>query len=311
MKAIRVHPPGGLAGISYDDIPEPQPGVGEVLVQVYASGVSPMEITWSTSTGELRPLPATLGFELSGVVTALGAGVEDLSVGEAVYGMPSFTKGGTQAEYVAVQVEDLASKPTSVSHVEASSIPLSALSAWQGLFEQGAVMAGQTVLIHGAAGGIGIFAVQLAHWAGAKVIATASSSNHAFLAELGADQLIDYNVTRFEDVVSEVDLVLNTVSGDTLGRSLSVLKKGGLVASLADEPTPEQQAKAAELGVRAVWFLVHPSREQLIRLADLIDSGHLKTQVEKVYPLSQGLQAYQDGLKGHNRGKLVLQVVSE
>ena len=308
MKALRIHPPGGLAGISYDEIPKPTVGVGEVLVQVYGSGVSPLEITWSTSTGELRPLPATLGYELSGIVTAVGDGVEDLSVGEAIYGMPDFKKGGTQAEYVVANAVDLTTKPTSISHVEAAAVPLSALSAWQGLFEQAHLAAGQTVLIHGAAGGVGLFAVQLAHWAGAKVIATASKHNHAFLAELGADELIDYTTTRFEDVVHEVDVVLDTVSGDTLERSINIVKRGGVIASLANSPSQEQQTKAAELGVRVGWFLVHTSREQLIRLGELIDGGHLKAQVEKVFPLSQGVQAYEEGLKGHNRGKLVLQV---
>ncbi len=310
MKAIRIHAPGGLAGISYDEIPQPQPAAGEVLVKVYASGISPMEITWATSTGQLRPLPATLGFEFSGVVAALGEGVKGLSVGAEVYGKPDFKKGGTQAEYVTVQAEELAPKPLSLSHVEASAVPLSALTAWQALFEQADILPGQTLLIHGAAGGVGIFAVQLAHWAGAKVIATASKNNHALLSGLGATEVIDYNLTRFEEVVQEVDVVLDTVGGDALNRSWGVLKKGGILVSIADVSIEELQTKALEWGVRAVWLLVKSNRAQLIQIGELIDAGHLKPQIEAVFPLSQGQEAYQQGLKGHNRGKLVLQITS-
>ena len=309
MKALRIHAPGGLAALSYDDIARPQPAAGEVLVQVYASGVSPQELTWSTSTGELRPLPATLGFELSGVVAELGADVKGFSVGEAVYGMPSFKMGGSQAEYITVLATELAAKPFRLTHVEASAVPLSALTAWQALFEQAHLLPDQTVLIQGAAGGVGLFAVQLAHWAGAKVIATASGRNRVLLAGLGADEVIDYTTTRFEDVVQQVDVVLDTIGGDTLARSWSVLKKAGILVSVANVTNADLQLKAAEWGVRATWFLVHPSQEQLNQLSELLDKGQVKPQIEAVLPLSQGLKAYEEGLKGHNRGKLVLQIL--
>jgi len=310
MKAIRIHAPGGLTGISYDEIPQPQVAPGEVLVRVYASGLSPKEITWTTSTGQLRPLPATLGFEFSGVVAALGEGVTNLSIGSEVYGKPDFKKGGTQAEYLTIQADELALKPVSIGHLEASAIPLSGLTAWQALFEQAHILPGQTVLIHGAAGGVGMFAVQLAHWAQAKIIATASTDNQAFVAGLGADELIDYNRTRFEEVVHGVDVVIDMVGGDALNRSWGVLKPGGILVTVADVNIGDLKTKAIEWGVQAVWFLVTSNSAQLKQIAELIDAGHLKPQIETVFPLSQALQAYEEGLKGHNRGKLVLQIVS-
>jgi NADPH:quinone reductase-like Zn-dependent oxidoreductase len=310
MKAVRINEAGGLAGVSYEEIPTPQPAAGEVLVQVYASGVSPTEIYWASSTGKLRPLPATLGFEVSGVVVALGEGVTDLSIGAEVYGLPPFTKGGTHAEYVVINAHELALKPRSITHVEAAAVPLSGLTAWQALFEQGQISAGQTVLIHGAAGGVGIFAVQLAHWAGAKVIATASERNRDFLIGLGADEVIAYNTSKFEEIVGEVDVVFDTIGADTLERSWQIVKKGGVVVSVGDATDAQMQAKASEWGVRATWMLVKPNREQLSQLAELIDAGKVKPQVEKIYPLAQGIEAYTQGLKGHNRGKLVLQIVN-
>ena len=309
MKALRIHTAGDVASISYDEVPQPQPAAGEVLVKVYASGVSPKEVGWSTSTGQLHPLPTMLGYELSGVVTELGEGVQDLKVGDEVYGMPSFQAGGTQAEYVSVQAAELAYKPRSVSHIEASAVPLSGLTAWQALFDRATISANQTILIHGATGGVGIFAVQLAHWANATVVVTAAGHNQAFLTDLGADQVIDYNTARFEEVVQDVDVVLDLVGGDTLDRSWSVLKKGGILVSLGNADQAALEQAAEKWGVRATWFLVQPNREQLTRLAAVIDSGHLTPKIEAIFPLSEGELAYQTGLKGHNHGKLVLQVV--
>jgi NADPH:quinone reductase-like Zn-dependent oxidoreductase len=186
-------------------------------------------------------------------------------------------------------------------------VPLAALTAWQAFFDHANLVEERTVLIHGAAGGVGVFAVQLAHLAGAHVIVTASARHHDFLKALGADEIIDYNTTRFEDVVQDVDIVLDMVGGEIIERSWNVLKKGGIMVSVANPPSPEQ-AKAH--GVRSVWFIVEPSREQLMRIGALIDTGRIRPIVETVIPLSQASQAYEQGLKGHMRGKIVLRVIN-
>ena len=188
--------------------------------------------------------------------------------------------------------------------MQAAAVPLSALTAWQALFEHASLVAGQTVLIHGAAGGVGVFAVQLAHWAGAQVIATASARNRDFLRELGANEVIDYTTTRFEEVVHDVDLVFDTVGGDTLQRSWQVIKPGGVLVSIVGPRPSFEQAKA--LWVRPVWFVVEPNREQLIQIGALIDAGHLRPIIDTVFPLAQARQAYEQGTKGHTRGKIVL-----
>jgi NADPH:quinone reductase-like Zn-dependent oxidoreductase len=187
-------------------------------------------------------------------------------------------------------------------------VPLAALTAWQAFFDHAKLSAGHTVLIHGAAGGVGVFAVQLAHWAGAHVIATASPRNHDFLRELGADEIIDYTSVRFEDVVHGADIVLDTIGGDTQERSWSVLKKGGVLVAIATPPSTEQ---AQAYGVRCVWFIVEPSREQLIQIGKLIDAGQVKPIIDTVFPLAQAREAYEQGKKGHTRGKIVLCVHDE
>jgi NADPH:quinone reductase-like Zn-dependent oxidoreductase len=181
------------------------------------------------------------------------------------------------------------------------------LTAWQALFEHASLVAGQTVLIHGAAGGVGVFAVQLAHWAGAQVIATASARNRDFLHELGANEVIDYTTTRFEEVVQDVDLVFDTVGGDTLQRSWQVIKRGGVLVNIVSPPPSFENAKA--LGIHPFWFVVEPNREELIQIGTLIDAGHLRPIIDTVFPLSQARQAYEQGARGHTRGKIVLRVV--
>jgi NADPH:quinone reductase-like Zn-dependent oxidoreductase len=184
----------------------------------------------------------------------------------------------------------------------AAAVPLSALTAWQALFEHASLVVGQTILIHGGAGGVGVFAVQLARWAGAHVIATASARNRDFLRELGADEFIDYTTTRFEDVVHDVDFVFDLVGGDTLQRSWQVIKRGGTLVSVVSPRPAFEEAKAHD--VHAVWFVVEPNREQLIQIGELIDAGKLRPIIDAVFPLSQARQAYEQGTKGHTRGKL-------
>jgi NADPH:quinone reductase-like Zn-dependent oxidoreductase len=310
MKAIHIYGRGGPDQLVYEDAPQPHPGPGEVLVRVYATAVIATEWTWSvtyqTAAGKTRSLPIP-GHDLSGVVEEVGPGVTTLSKGSDVYALTDFERDGAEAEYTIALPSELAPKPRSLDYVQAASVPLAALTAWQAFFDHAGLVAGQTVLIHGAAGGVGVFAVQLAHWAGAHIIATASARNSGFLRELGADEIIDYTTTRFEDVVHNVDIVLDTVGGDTLERSWKVVKKGGFLISVVSPPSPEQ-AKAHG-GVRPFYFIVEPNRDQLIQIGTLIDEGRIRPIVDTVFPLSQARQAYEQGARRHTRGKIVLRVV--
>src|SRR6266513_1634409 len=235
MKAVRLHGQGGPDHLVYEDVPQPHPGLGEVLVRVYATGVIANELKWDvtyqTKAGNPRALPIP-GRDLSGVVEEVGYGVSTLVPGSEVYAMLDYCCDGAEAEFTIALPHELAPKPGTLDHVQAAAVPLSALTAWQGLFEYAKLVAGQTVLIHGAAGGVGVFAVQLARWAGAQVIATASKRNRDFLCELGANEIIDYTTTRFEEVVQGVDFVFDTVGGDTLQRSWQVIKPGGVLVSV-------------------------------------------------------------------------------
>jgi len=309
MKAIRIHGRGGPDNLVYEDVPQPHPGPGEVLVKVYATGVIVNELRWNetykTKAGSKRELPIP-GRDLSGVVVEAGPGVTSLTEGAEVYAMLDYGRDGAEADYTIALPGELATKPRPLDYVQAAAVPLSALTAWQGLFEHARLVAGQTVLIHGGAGGVGVFAVQLAHWAGAHVIGTASTRNRDFLRELGADEFIDYTTTRFEDVVHDVDLVFDLVGGDTLKRSWQVIKLGGTLISVVSPRPSFEEAKAHD--VHAVWFVVEPNQEQLIQIGELIDAGKLRPIIDAVFPLSQARQAYEQGTNGHARGKIVLRV---
>src|SRR3989440_5743117 len=309
MKAIRLHGRGGPDQLVYEDAPQPHPGAGEVLVRVHAAGVIATELSWgetySTRAGSVRVLPIP-GHDLSGVVEEVGPGVNTLSRGSAVYALTASDRDGAEAEYTMALPGELAPKPRTLDHVQAAAVPLTALTAWQALFDHASLVAGQTVLIHGAAGGVGVFAVQLARWAGAHVIATASARNREFLRELGADEFIDYTTTRFEDVVHDVDFVFDLVGGDTLQRSWQVIKRGGMLVSVVSPRPSFEEAKAHD--VHAIWFVVVPNREQLIQIAAFIDAGKLRSIIDAVFSLSQARQAYEQGTKGHARGKIVLRV---
>ena len=310
MKAIRLHGRGGPDHLVYEDAPQPRPGAEEVLVRVYATGVIANELKWDvtyqTKAGSPRALPIP-GRDLSGVVEAVGHGVTEPAKGDEVYAMLDYCCDGAEAEFTIALPNELAPKPRTLDHVQAAAVPLTALTAWQALFVHARLAAGQTILIHGAAGGVGVFAVQLARWAGAQVIATASQRNRDFLCELGANEIIDYTTTRFEEVVQGVDFVFDTVGGDTLHRSWQVVKPGGVLVSVVS-PRPSF-AEAKGHGVRPVWFVVQPNREQLVRIGALIDEGKVRPIIDTVLPLSQARQAYEQGAKGHTRGKIVLRVV--
>ncbi len=312
MKAIHMQGRGGSDQLVYEDAPKPWPGPGEVLVRVYATGVIRTELTWDetyrTRKGNVRALPIP-GHDLSGVVEEVGSGVVTHKRGDEVYALTAFDRDGAEAEYTIALPAELAPKPRSLDHVQAAAVPLASLTAWQALFDHAGLSVGQTLLIHGAAGGVGVFAVQLAHWAGAHVIATASAHNRDFLYKLGADEVIDYTTTRFEKVMHNVDVVFDTVGGDTMERSWQVVKPGGILVSVVSPRPSFEEAK--QYGVRSAWFVVEPNREQLIQLGTLIDMGKMQPIIDTVLPLSQARQAYEQGAGGHTRGKIVLRVVDK
>jgi NADPH:quinone reductase-like Zn-dependent oxidoreductase len=308
MKAIRAHTREGTKSIVQEDAPIPPIAAGEALVRVHAAGITPTEFTWNSTytTKEGRDrLPTIPGFEVSGIVERLGPGVTGLSEGDAVFGLLDFWRDGAAAEFVAARAKDLAPKPASLDHVHAAAVPLSGLTAWQALFDHAGLSASDRLLIHGAAGGVGSFAVQLARWRGTHVLATASRSKVPFLRALGAAEVIDYTVVRFEDRVRNVDVVLDTVGGETLDRSWSVLRPGGVLVTIAGDAPADLAAKH---GVRGISFLVQPNRDQLLEMTRLLDAGTVRPIVDAVLPLARAREAYERGLVGHNRGKIVLQV---
>lgn len=304
MKAIRLHARGGPEAVRVEDAPTPRPGPGEVLIRVCAAAVTPTELlwapTWTTRAGAPRPLPVIPGHEFSGEVAALGEGVTAVAVGEAVYGMNDWFGDGAQAEFCLARPADIARKPASVDHAHAAVTPISALTAWQGLFERAQLAAGQHVLIHGGAGGVGLFAVQLARWRGARVTATAGAHNLDFVRGLGADEVIDYRAERFEEHVRGVDAVFDTVGGDTLRRSWGVLRPGGRLVTIAASEEGSQDERT-----RAAFFIVEPRRAELEDVARLIDSGEVRPVVGAEFPLTDGMLAYRHKSA---RGKVVLLV---
>jgi NADPH:quinone reductase-like Zn-dependent oxidoreductase len=308
MRAIRVYGYGGQEQLKLERIVRPQPQVGEVLLRVYAAGVNPID--WKIRQGLLKDslpmtFPYTPGIEVAGVVEEVGPGVTTFEVGQAVFGQS--TKGA-YAEYVAVSVEALALKPQSLSFTEAATISVGATTAWRALFEHGGLTTGQRVLIQGAAGGVGLFAVQLAKWKGAQVIGTASTANLDFVRGLGADMVVDYTTTPIESVVQDVDLVLDGVGGGTLLSSLAALRRGGMLISTASPP-PQEQAQAR--GIRAMMIHSQPSSILLQTLTQLIDEGRLKVPVETTFPLSKVQQAHERSQSSHGRGRIVLQITDE
>ncbi len=293
-----------------EETPRPQPGPDEVLVRVVAAGVTPTELKWYPTTHRKdggKRSRAVPGHEFSGVIAGLGKNVEGVSVDQEVYGMNDWFGDGATAEYCVTLPLSVAPKPLSLSHAEAASVPIGALTAWQGLFDRGKLQAGERVLVHGGAGAVGLFAIQLAHWRGAYVIATASSRNLEFVSQLGAAQVVDYQAVRFEDKVQDVDLVFDTVGGDTLKRSWGVLKPGGRMITIAadGEDTTEDRVKQA-------FFIVEPNQKQLIEIAGLLDAGRLRAVVDVVVPFAQAPAAYAGKVaRRQGRGKLVVAVLDE
>jgi len=310
VKAIRVHARGGPEQLLFEDAPEPEVRAGDVLVRVAATGITPTELRWDETyqhaDGTPR-IPSIPGHEVSGVVDRVAPDVDDFRPGDAVYGLADFPRDGAAAEFVAVRAVNLARKPRSIGHPEAASLPLAALTAWQALFEHGALVAGQSALIHAGAGGVGSLAVQLAHWRGIRVIATASARDVAFVQSLGADTVIDYHAERFEEKARDVDVVFDTVGGETQERSLGVLRNGGVLVSVVSRVPP---GVAEEHGVRGIYFIVEGNRAQLEQIAALVDEGKVKPIIAKVFPLAHARDAFEFGAASHAPGKIVLEVVA-
>jgi NADPH:quinone reductase-like Zn-dependent oxidoreductase len=310
MRALHAYARNDPSQLVYEeDVPSPTLDPGDVLLRVHASGVTPSELEWSGTwvdrAGIPRTPPIVPGHEVAGVVEADGPAVADLTVGDAVYGFIDSRRDGADAEYVAVRATELAPKPATLTYAEAAAVPLSALTAWQALFDHGDVQTGQRVLIHGGAGGVGSFAVQLARWRGAHVTATASARDAELVRDLGADEVVDYRAQRFEEAVTDLDLVFDTVGGETWERSWDVLRPGGRLVSVAVPRPPERESGD---GRRAIWFVVEPNRVQLIEIGGLIDGGHLRPIVSAVLPLAEGSAAYGAGHNGRGPGKVVLLV---
>jgi NADPH:quinone reductase-like Zn-dependent oxidoreductase len=302
MKAIRLHSPGGLENLAYEEVETPTPGDAEALVRVHAAAITRDELEWPVDR-----LPAIPSYELSGTVVEIGDGVTGVRLGEAVYALTDFDQDGVAAEYAAVAAQRLASMPEMLSHVEAAAIPLPALSAMQGLFDHGHLEQGQRVLIHGGAGGVGAFAVQLARVRGAYVIATASSSRIEAARDLGAHEVIDHRSADFT-TIEPVNLVFDTVGGDRLIGSVSVVARGGLVVSVAETP-PAGLGEGQ--GVETRFFIVEPNAGQLAELATLADEGRLRVLVDGTFPLDRAREAFERSQSGETRGKVILEIVDD
>jgi NADPH:quinone reductase-like Zn-dependent oxidoreductase len=307
MQAIRYHAYGGPEQLVLERVPRPELKPGAVLVHVKAAGVNPWD--WKLRTGafqQFMPIdfPYTPGIELAGVIEELGPGVNGFKRGQAVYGNAS----GANAEYAVAPASSLATKPAALTFDQAAAVPVGATTAWRALFDTVNLQAGQRLLIQGAAGGVGSLAVQLARWRGAYVIGTASAKNLDFVRSLGADEVVDYQITPIEKALRDVDVVLDTVGGDVQERSLAVLRPGGVLVTDAGQPLEE---KAQARGVRAIGVgPADPARsgEMLRQIGQLIDSGQIKVQVANVFPLAQAGKAHALSQTGHGQGRIVLHV---
>ncbi len=307
MKAVRIHRFGPPEVLSLEDVPKPEPGKGEVIVQVKAAGIGPWDgLIRSGKSALPQPLPLIPGSDLSGVIDSVGPGVESFKIGDHVFGVTNERFTGAYAEYAIAKANRVALKPTRLNHAHAASVPVVAVTAWQMVFDFARVAPGHFVLVHGGAGNVGAFAVQLAKRAGAVVIATASAENERYVHTLGADGVIDYRASHFYENLKDVDVVLDTVGGETLERSYEIAKPGGIIVSSAAQPSAE---KAEHHGIRALFFLVEVTTERLTKLAQLIDAGELKTEVGEVLWLDEARQGH-EMLEGapHRRGKIIIKV---
>ena len=305
MQAVRFHEYGPPDVLRVETVPRPQPGEGQVLVHVHSAGVNPID--WKIRAGYLQTfmpldLPHIPGFDLSGTVAEVGAGVSEFAPGDEVFGRGA----GTYAEYAVAPEGTLAPKPAAVSFDQAATLAVGGVTAWAGLFEAAKLEAGQRLLVHGGAGGVGSFAVQLGHWKGAHVIGTASAQNLDAMRALGADEVIDYAAVRFEDVLHDLDVVFDTVGGEVTDRSWGVLRPGGILVVIAGQPDADT---AAARGVRTSGTQAPEVTSPILRqLAGLVESGDLEPQVGETFPLADAARAHAVSETGHGRGRIVLHV---
>ena len=309
MKAVVVHEYGGPEMLKHEDVPRPEPKENEVLVRVIGAGVNPVDALIRSGRYAKffgTTLPLVPGYDIAGVVEKTGAKISKLKVGDAIYAYTMW--GGGYAEYAVANEGEATMKPKSLNFIEAASVPLVALTAWQALIDKAKLSAGQTVLIHGGSGGVGSMAIQIAKARGAKVIATASTPNQGLLKELGADVAIDYTTQKFEDIAKDVDVVLDSVGQDTLARSYGVIKKGGFVATLVSEP---DQAELDKHGIRGAPIAVRPNASELAEITKLIEAKKIKPIVSQVLTLTDAAKAQEQAATHHTRGKIVLKIADE
>ena len=297
MKAVVMHETGDPEVLRHEDIDAPEPDDGQVLIRVRAASVNPIDWKYRRGLAE-TPLPAVLGNDASGTVEASRA--DGFSEGDDVFGMVA---SGGYAELAVASAAAIARKPAGVSHEQAAAIPVGGMTAWQALFDRGGLQSGQTALIAGAAGGVGHFAVQFASHAGARAVGTGSSRNREFVLDLGADQYVDYTQQDVADAVSDVDVVFDTVGGETTPSLVPTVREGGVIVTIAAAP-PEEAAKAR--AARAELLIMNPDPEQLGRIADLVASGDVRVELAEVLPLAQVARAHELSESGHVRGKLIL-----
>jgi NADPH:quinone reductase-like Zn-dependent oxidoreductase len=309
MHAVRIHSFGDANVLKMEDIPLPEPKDNEIVVRVMAASVNPVD--YKIRSGKYPAvkkdqLPKVLGRDISGVVERVGSKIGKFKKGDAIYAMLGSDIGG-YAEYALVTEDEAAKKPAQLDFVQAAAVPLAALTAWQGLFDQGGLKAGQRVLIHGGAGGVGHFAVQFAKAKGAWVATTVSGQDIALVRKLGADRPIDYKAETFEDVVKDIDLVFDLIAGDTQTRSFAVLKDGGTLISTLQKP---DEAELARRHARGAHYLAKPDARELAEIAGLIDAGKVKVIVNAIYPLDEVARAHKHMENDHIAGKVVLQVAA-
>lgn len=308
MKAIRIHEYGHADVLRYEDVDIPSISEDDLLIRVVATSVNPVD--WKIRESWLKEivphrLPLTLGWDVSGIVEAVGKQVAYFKVGDIVYSRPDLSQNGCYAEYVAVRASEVAPRPTTVSHIEAASLPLTGITAWESIITVGQIDSGQRVLIHAASGGVGCLAVQLAKWRGAHVIATTSASNRRMVESLGADEVIDYRSASFKEIVRHVDLVFDTIGGQVQEDSWSVLKPGGILVSIVSPPSAE---RANRYGVRSGFVFIQPNAEILRQLAALVEAGTIRPIIGAEFALKHARKAHELSQSGRATGKIVLYV---
>lgn len=311
MKAVRIHEYGNAEVLRYEDAPEPTVGDDDVVIKVMGTSVNPVD--WKIREGHLKGLityemPFIPGWDVSGVVHAVGPKASVFKVGDEVYSRPDIGRNGTYAEYVAVRESEVARKPKTISHLEAGSLPLAGITAWEAIVAVGMVAGGQRVLVHAASGGVGSLAVQIAKACGAFVIGTASGVNRELVESLGVDEFIDYQTQNLATATKDIDVVFDTIGGSTQDDSWSVMAKGGILISIVSQPSEE---KAKEMGVRSSYLFIGPNVDALNELAALVDSGQLHPVIAAEFALEDVKLAHALSESGRAKGKIVLRVGSQ